>query len=219
MHAAAISELSEARLIGRVLAVFVLLFALAGCATQNVDVKEPKRVLGTEEDVRVDAQIFADNVSPGAAVRVAYDITNQRSEPIAIADIVPDASFDEQSRTVTINIGSEVPGNELLPRLVAIASGDKKSFAVTARMPMIPPSSAGVPTPRYLRIAVHFLGEVKPFEALVDIPEKSIHDPERASTLFTKWVESTESVHTNAIPITWSAGVSDDVTAPARRRG
>jgi hypothetical protein len=199
---------------------FVSLLILTGCATQKtVDSKEPRRVLGTEENVRVDAQIFGENLSANEMVHVAYEITNQRDTPIAIADLIPDASYDIETRTITINVGSEVPGNQLVPRRFTVASGEKKSFAGAARMPTVGIlTGPTLPPPRFLRLSVHFLGETKPFEKLIDIPEKSIADPDLASTLFPTWVEHTESVYTNAVPIRWNAGnANDDFMSGGRR--
>src|SRR5215212_6479201 len=103
------------------LAAVLLVFA-AGCAsTKTVDFNEPRRVLGTENQVRVDAQVYGDHFSSGSAITIKYDVTNERPNPVAIADILPETSYDDETQTVTVSIGSEVPGNYLLPRLVAIA--------------------------------------------------------------------------------------------------
>jgi hypothetical protein len=203
----------------RASAVFFSLLFLAACASQKtVDVKESRRVLGMEENVRVDAQIFGENLSANEMVHIAYEITNQRNESIAIADMIPDASYDLETRTITINIGSEVPGNQLVPRLFTIASGEKKNFSGGARMPTVGIlTGPTLPPPRYLRLSVHFLGDVKSFEKLVNIPEKAVHDPSLASSLFSSWVEHTESVYTNTVPIRWSAGNADDDFMSGRR--
>lgn len=195
-----------------------LLFA--ACATQqSVDLKEPKRFLGREQDVRVDAQIFAEKITSNSMINVAYEVTNERSQPIAIADVVAASDYDEETRTVTINIGSEVPGNQMVPRLLTIASGEKKGFSVGARMPSVNlGTSLQRPAPRFLRIRVNFLGDIKPFEALINIPERAINDAGLASSLFPHWVEAAESVWTNAIPITWMGADSGDFDLSRRRR-
>ena len=127
-----------------------------------------------------------------------------------------------------MNIGSEVPGNELLPRLVKITSGERKSFTTGARISVFVPGSGPlVAAPRYLQLKVNFLGDTAPFQQLIDIPEKAIHDPKMADALFTQWVEKNEAVTTNSIPIQWLAqaldsGVSAEtgtsVGARSRRR-
>lgn len=187
----------------------VLLFAalfLASCATStHVDPKEPKRVLGLENDVRVDAQLSADRMAPNSLVGVTYEIENLRSEPIALADLLPEITYENDSRTITINLGAEVPGNQIVPRLIRIRSGEKKSFTTSARMNLVMPAAAGpfVSYPQLLRLKVNFLGNVQPFEKLIDIPERAIADAKLADSMFTTWIENNEAVVTNAIPIRW----------------
>ena len=60
--------------------------------------------------------------------------------------------------------------------------------------------------PRYpnaLRIRLNFLGDAKPFEKLIGISERAVHDPVLAADLFPKWVEQNESVITNVLPMHW----------------
>ncbi|HVR41546.1 MAG TPA: hypothetical protein VMU84_20795, partial [Thermoanaerobaculia bacterium] len=124
-------------------AAILMLLIAAGCAsTKTVDLNEPRRVVGTENRVRVDAEVYGDRLSTNAALTIKYDITNERENPIAVADIVPETTYDDETQTVTIGIGSEVPGNQLLPRLVSVAPGEKKSFQVIARVNLMFPTDA-----------------------------------------------------------------------------
>ncbi|HUP44094.1 MAG TPA: hypothetical protein VM779_01135, partial [Thermoanaerobaculia bacterium] len=105
---------------------FVLV--LAGCASSSsVDLKEPRRLVGTENQVRVDVQVFGDQLSRSVRIPIRYDITNERPQPIAVADLVPEVTYDPDTQTVTVSIGSEVPGHQFLPRLIAIQPGEKRS--------------------------------------------------------------------------------------------
>jgi len=168
---------------------------------------EPRRIVGTESSVRVDAEIRTDTVRPGAPVPFTYEITNQRTETIAVADMLPVTTYDAETRIITVNIGSEVPGEHLLPRLITIAPGEKKSFSTSARMAFAIQRAAD-PKQRYaaqLRIKVNFLGDTKPFTELLDISEKAVQDPKRADELFPVWLEENEVVYTNAIPMRWAA--------------
>lgn len=204
----------------KIAALTIVLLPLLGCASATVDKTEPRRVVGSEENVRIDAQVFADRIAANQTIGITYEVHNQRSEAIAIADLLPATSYEPETRTLTVVLGAEVPGNEFLPRLNRIASGERKGFNVGARMPPMPASSETLyAVPRYLRIRVYFLGHVEPFETLVGIPERAIKDHELADELFPKWVENSESVVTNAIPIQWiGAATFQEPPARGRRR-
>jgi hypothetical protein len=196
--------------------VATLLF-LTACATQPVSMEEPRRVVGTENDVRIDAEVFGEKIASSQTLAIKYDITNNRSLPIAVADMVPDTTYDAETRTVTVHIGSEVPGAELLPRLVTIAPGEKKSFTIGARMNFPVISAYGVPAPNQLRLKLNFLGETKEFSQLLNISEKAVHDKQLADRLFPVWVERNEVVLTNTLPMRW--GPADPSLMPADIRG
>ena len=215
----------------RIAVVLLLLFA-AGCASSpapapkpSVHMDEPRRIVGTENDVRLDAEIVGEHITPGAPIPIRYVITNQRSTTILVADLLPQTNYDPETGTVTIEIGTEIPGQEFLPRLIAISSGEKRSFTTKGVLNvMIRERTLNNVVPRELRLRLNFLGETTPFEKLINIPEKAVHDPQLASDIFTKWVEGNETVVTNAIPMRWGQGYSDEpaMSTPQtgrRRRG
>ena len=197
--------------------IALLLFILAACtSTKPVDMKEPRRVVGTENDVRIDAEVYGDTLTPNVNIPIKYDITNNRSTSILVADLLLQATYDPDTFTVTVDIGSEIPGEQFLP------SGGKRSFSGSAHVAIMqnPTSTPFSPRPNALKIRVNFLGDPKPFAKLIDIPEKSVHDPELATALFSKWVEQNETVVTNTLPMRWRAGSpSEETISPARRRG
>jgi hypothetical protein len=203
---------------------FPLLTALAfaGCASSPVNLNESRRVLGTENDVRVDAEIWGDKLSQSTTVTFKYDITNQRQTSIAIAELLPVASYDPETQAVTIDLGSEVPGEEFLPRLVVIGPGEKRSFSSAAHVNiLLPPNRTNSSLMRYpnaLQVKLNFLNDPAPFEMLVGIPERAVHDPKLANDLFPKWLERNEVVLTNTLPMRWGAEETSMPTASARRR-
>ena len=205
-------------------AVLVVLLFAAACSTNTVDMAEPRRVVGTESAVRVDAQI-TDELRAGTPVGITYQITNQRPEAIAVADILPETNWDAETSTLTVSIGSEVPGLETLPRLIRINPGETKSFSTTASLTrIISMRSATVPRAMpqpLLRLKVNFLGDTKPFAELLDIPEKMVVDSKRADELFHVWLERNEVVYTNAVPVKVSSGnpLADPGSERPGRRG
>jgi hypothetical protein len=190
----------------------------SGCASSGVDLEEPRRLLGTEDGIRVDAQIFTESVGPGTSLRLTWDITNQRAEPIAVADLIPAVSFEEGERTIVIHLGSEVPGFELVPRLVEILPGQKKNFGGVARLNLnLPPPTPISPYPRAIQIRVSVLSEVEPFRMLVGMPENAVADSALADQMFTRWLESIVSVRTNTLPIDWMGARRREAEAARRR--
>ena len=201
-------------------AVLLLLFTTA-CATTAVDMSEPRRIVGTENSVRVDAQVTGEHVSPGAHIPITYEVTNQRASAIAIAELIPETTYDADTQTFTVSIGAEVPGNTMLPRLITIEPGQKKSFTTKARVvfasaAQTDPSMRRV-APASFRLKLNFLGDTEPFRALIGIKEVAVADPKLADTLFPLWLERNEVVYTNAIPMRWAPRTRESIGAPEQR--
>ena len=198
------------------------MFVVACSSTKPVDMSEPRRVVGTESDVRVDAEVYGDRLGPSVTFPLKYDITNNRQTTILVADLIPESTYDPDTHMVTISIGAEIPGEQFLPRLIPIRPGERKSFSTAAHVVIVAnTASPWVPRPNALRLKINFLGDPKPFEKLISIPERSVHDPVLAAQLFPKWVEGNETVFTNSLPMRWgSVPVDDpaDQTTPGRRR-
>jgi hypothetical protein len=189
----------------------------------SINMKEPRRMVGTENNVRVDAEIYGEDMIQGSSLAIKYEITNQRATPILIADLIAQTNYDPDTRTVTIDIGSEIPGEELLPRLISIPSGERRTFNTGAHINIrVPLNSPWTPKPRALQLRVNFLGDPAPFVRLVDIPERAVHDKKLADELFPKWVEGNETVTTNALPMRWQgprpSGIEDTPASQGRRR-
>ncbi|HYM60428.1 MAG TPA: hypothetical protein VEZ11_06000 [Thermoanaerobaculia bacterium] len=202
-----------------VLAVLVVSSFLPACSTSKpVDLKQPRRVVATENGVRIDVEIDNDQLSANSVISLSYTITNERKTAIAIAEIMPESSYDPETQTVTVSLGTEVPGMELLPRLQQVNPGDKKSFATAAHVSILVPQSSTAPFihyPRALQVKINFINDTAPFAQLIGIPERAVHDRSLAAALFPKWMEATESLVTNAIPMRWQM---QETAAPEPRR-
>lgn len=181
----------------------ILLFAItllhaAAANAAGVDMDEPRRALAREGDIRIDAQLNHETVSPGSPIAVTYQIQNFSTEPVAVAERVTDASYDEETRTITLSIGSEIPG-ENLPKLTLIKPGEKKVFraAATPAMHIRSTSAAFNNAPRYVQVKVSILRNLTPFSALM---EKTA--PQRMSDeLFDEWLASNDTIYLNVLPV------------------
>lgn len=203
--------------------VFVVPF-LAACSAATVDMSEPRRLVGTESSVRVDAEIGSDELGPGTAVPLTCQITNGRDRTIAVADILPHVSYDADTRVITVSLGSEVPGESTLPRLIAIAPGETKSIAVSVRTSLGVPAQSSNPArayPEAIRVKVNFLNDTTSFADLIAMQQKAVVDAGRADQVFPLWIERNEAVYTNAVPIRWTSrreGMDDASTSSSGAR-
>lgn len=190
---------------------FLLFFAIvllhaAAAHGASINMDDPRRALGREDDVRVDAQLVQDSISPGAPIGITYQIQNFTTSPVAVADKVSDASYDSDSRTITVSLGSEIPSGHL-PHMVLIAPGEKKVLRGAA---MVALNAAAIRTsmaavPRYVQVKVTILRDLTPFLAMI---QKQAQAPAVAQTLpdelFERWLESNDTIYLNALPVQWS---------------
>jgi hypothetical protein len=206
------------------IAVFVAAAILCRAAAYagGVDFKDPRRALGREDDIRVDAEMLQETLSPGAPISITFQIENLTASPIAIADKVTAASFDPDSDTITMSIGAEIPQGAAMPHLTTIAPGQTRTFR-TGATPQVLVANAHSPwahAPRLVQITVNMLHDIAPFAALIAKQNASTAAPQLPNDLFDKWVASVSSVALNTLPIRWSeerSGMSADASAPARR--
>ncbi len=164
---------------------------------------DPRRTVGREDNVRVDAQLVQDTVTPGSPIGVTYQIENSSSTPIAIADKVSDASYDVDSRTITLSIGSEVPADGKMPHVVTVAPGEKKIFriGVTPALGAAATRSSLAP-PRYVQIKVSILRNLAPFAHL--IAKQTGTAQVLPDDLYDRWFESNDTIFLNAVPVRFS---------------
>jgi hypothetical protein len=166
----------------------------------SIDMDDPRRALGRQDDVRVDAQILSETVSPGAPIAVTCQIQNLTSYPVAVAEKVAAATYDSETRTITLSLGSEVPEDGNLPRLVTIEPGEKIVFRAAAT-PALGAAGArrGVAEPRYVQVKVSILRNLAPFRDL--IANQSRGPQALSDELFDSWFESKDTIFLNTVPV------------------
>jgi len=203
-------------------AASLLLTAIAAQAAE-IDMNDPRRAVGREDDVRVDAQLVRDTVSPGAPVAVTYQIQNFTSSAVAIADRLSDASYDEDDRTITLTIGAEVPVDGTMPHMVTIAPGERKVLRAAA-IPVLTASAVRASAsmvPRYVQVKVTILRDLTPFATLIQ-NQSNARAAQLSDDLFNRWMESSDSIYLNAVPVGWlprDGGTAVDASQRGRARG
>jgi hypothetical protein len=197
----------------RLFAVLAVLYTTTAYAA-HVDMTDPKRALGREDDIRVDAQLFDDNLATDAPIAVIYQIQNQTRNFIAIADKVCDSSYDAESRTIVVSIGAEVPANATMPHLITIAPGEKKVLkaGTTAHVLQAAVRSPFRADPRYVQIKVNVLRDAAPFEQLIEQQNRTPQAPVAlANNLFDRWLDVNDAIDLNSIPVQWTEQVKSAV--------
>ena len=204
------------------LAASILLPMAAGAA--DIDMDDPRRAVGREDDVRIHAQLLRDTVSPGTPIGVTYQIENLTSSTVAIADKVADASYDEDSRTITVGIGSEVPVDGAMPHMVTIAPGEKKTMRAAA-IPMFSAATMRGPytiAPRFVQVKVTILRNLAPFADLIRNQPETRTGQQLSDELFDRWLEGSDTIFLNVLPVGWSPrdpSANVDASQRGRARG
>jgi hypothetical protein len=190
----------------------------AAASAAHVDMNDPRRALGREDNIRVDAQILQDTLSDNSPLSVTYQIENLSTQTIGVADRVGDVSYDSDTGTVTFSIGAEVPAGTTMPHMVTIAPGQKRVMTTGCTVHIaVPHFSEHFGVPRLVQIKVNVLKDVTPFAALLDQQAKSSQAPALPADLFDKWVDANDSVFLNTIPVRWSSRNESLADASQRR--
>ncbi len=200
------------------LVVTIVVLYAAGARADGVDMTDPRRALGREDDVRVDAQLLQDTLSSSAPLSIRYQIENFSDAPVAVADKVSDLTYDSETATITFSIGAEVPKNGAMPHLVLVAPGEKKVLNSGGIVQVAVPNvrSPFVVVPRFVQIKVNVLRDLAPFGELIARQAAAVKTPQTLSDAqFDHWVEANDAIFLNAIPVRWQAG-SRNISAAER---
>jgi hypothetical protein len=186
----------------------------------GVDMKDPRRALGREDDIRVDAQLLRDSVSPHAPLAATYQIENLSNSWIAVADRVTDVSYDPAARTLTFTIGAEIPTGKAVPHLVTIAPGQKKTLnaAGTVRV-VIPARGVFTAAPRYVQLKVNVLRDITAFSDVLARQGSSETPVAMNDEVFAHWLDANDSILLNALPVQWETKPDPHSVAADNGRG
>ena len=190
-----------------IVAATVVLSAVAASAA-GVDMKDPRRASGREDDIRVDALILQEALTSQSGIHVTYQVRNQTGDAVAIADRISETSYDSESQTITLSIGSEVPASGSMPHVVVIGPGETKVLTGGSMLHVPVPSVRSPLTnvPRFVQIKVNVLRDLKPFERLIEQQQRAAQVAQKLDdTLFEKWVESNDAIFLNSVPVRWEA--------------
>ncbi len=185
----------------------VTIVPLAAAYAAHIDMADPRRALGREDDIRIDAQLTQDSVSSGSPVGVTYQIQNLSQEPVAIADKVCELSYDDDSRTMTMSIGSEVPKGGEMPKLVTLAPGEKRTFTTGGILQIAVSTMRGSfsAIPRFVQIKVNILRGLSAFRSLMDRQARSTAPIPLNDEQFESWLENNDMIILNMIPVRYNA--------------
>ena len=191
---------------------FLIAVALTGAVSMTamaarIDFNDPRRALGREDNIRVDAELAQDTVSPNGPITLTYRIENLSKSTIAIADKVTDISFDRDSQTVTVSIGSEIPPRTM-PHLTFINPGEKRTLAAGGVLHVMIPTGnvRGFPVPRQVQIKVTVLKDLTPFAKLIAQQGKTPSPLPLPDDVFDRWVDNSTSIFLNTLPVFWDNG-------------
>jgi hypothetical protein len=69
--------------------------------------------------------------------------------------------------------------------------------------------------PRYVQVKVTILRDLTPFAALIE-NQSNVRAAQLSDDLFTRWMESSDSIYLNAVPVGWSPRDGGSVDASQR---
>lgn len=197
---------------------FSLLTSLSALAA-HVDMNDPRRALAREDDVRIDAQLRQQELFSSGPIAVTWQVQNFSPKPIAVADRVTDIDYDPETSTIVFSVGAEVPEGATMPHLTVIRPGEKRVFSAGGTVRIATPRvrTPWTLVPRYVQVKVVILRNVAEFASLIDAQSNTTAAaPPLPNDLFERWVEGSDSVFLNPIPVRWNSTPSRGITAESQ---
>jgi len=201
-------------------AVAVSVIGAGIAAAAHVDFNDPRRAIGREGDIRIDAELTQDSLARNTPIAVTYQIQNLSKGVVAIADKIVDTDFDLESLTVTLAIGAEIPPGSELPHLITINPGEKRVLTAAAMLHVAIPAARTrwTAVPRFVQVKVTLLRDVTAFASLIEQQRSGAPAVALPNNMFDHWVEASDSILLNPIPVYWKAD-SNHGAAEAGRPG
>ena len=189
----------------------------------RLDMNDPRRALAREDDVRIDAQLLQEEIFSSSPLTVTYQIQNLSPMPVAVADKMTDIDYDPETSTIVFSIGAEVPEGATMPHLVVIRPGQKHVFSAGGTVHIATPNvrTPWTRVPRYVQVKVVILRNLTRFASLIETQMKTSVQPPLPNEMFDSWVEASDAVFLNPIPVRWNVAPSRGMTAesPAAEAG
>ena len=200
--------------------VVTLMLTSAAMAAARVDMKDPRRALAREDNIRIDAQLLQDTLQPNGPIQVTYQIENLSGSAVAIADRISDVDFNPDDVTLTLTIGAEALTMKTLPHLVVIMPGEKKTLRSggTVRGVLNAHGPFAV-VPHSVLIRVNVLRDVAAFRQAIAAQQQPNAAVAVTNDMFDRWIDSNDSIELNTLPVRWSAQPSNDSVAGADSAG
>lgn len=200
-----------------VVTLFITAAALAG---PRVDMKDPRRALARQDDIRIDAQLLQDTLQPNGPIQVTYQIENLSGSAVAVADRISDVDFNPDDVTLTLTIGTEALTGKTLPHLVVVASGEKKTMRAGGTVHgVLNGHGPFAVVPRSVLIRVNVLRDVAPFQRAIQTQQQPNAVVAVTNDMFDHWIDSNDSIELNELPVKWSSQPSGDGVTSADQPG
>ena len=200
--------------------VVTLVLTTTAALAARVDMKDPRRALAREDNIRIDAQLLQDTLQPNGPIRVTYQIENLSGSAVAIADRISDVDFNPDDVTLTLTIGTEALTMKTLPHLVVIMPGEKKTLRSGGTVHGVLNSHGPFAVvPHSVLIRVNVLRDVAAFQQAIAAQQQPNAVVAVTNDMFDRWIDSNDSIELNTLPVRWSAEPSNDSVAGADSAG